>query len=395
MTHPFGFSDYLEKRKQQGLYRCRQTLSSPQTTDVVIDGKPYLAFCSNDYLGLANHPHVTAAFIDAANVYGVGSGASHLVVGHSTYHHQLEEALADFVGRERALLFSSGYMANVGTINALVGRGDYVFEDKLNHASLLDGGIISGAKFQRYQHNDVSHLAKRLSSAPETSAKLVVTDTVFSMDGDVAPLKDISQLAKKHQALMMVDDAHGLGVLGQQGRGALNGLHLFSNDVPVLMGTLGKALGTCGAFVAGDDDLIEYLIQTARTYIYTTALPPAVAAATLASLSIVKSETWRQQHLQKLIKQFRDGATQLGLTLINSQTPIQPIMIGDAALAMAISQQLREKNILVTAIRPPTVPMGSARLRVTLSAAHSEQQVEQLLNALSDVILNNELIETE
>ncbi|MNH11284.1 8-amino-7-oxononanoate synthase [compost metagenome] len=304
------------------------------------------------------------------------------MVGHSTPHHQVEEALAELTGRPRALLFSTGYMANLGAITALVGQGDTVLQDRLNHASLLDGGLLSGARFNRYLHNDAVSLANRLGKACGNT--LVVTDGVFSMDGDLADLPALAEVARARGAWLMVDDAHGLGTLGAQGGGVVEHFGLGIDDVPVLIGTLGKACGTAGAFVAGSDDLIEALVQFARPYIYTTSQPPALACATLKSLELLRRETWRREHLAGLIRQFREGAAQIGLQLMDSPTPIQPILIGDSAQALRLSQMLRERGLLVTAIRPPTVPAGSARLRVTLSAAHSEAQVQLLLNALAD-----------
>lgn len=372
----------LAQRHAQHLYRTRRELQTAQQPEVQLDGQAYLAFCSNDYLGLANHPRVIEAFIKAAKHYGVGSGASHLVCGHSHQHHALEEELAAFTGRDRALLFSTGYMANLGVINTLVGAGDAVFEDKLNHASLLDGGLSSGAKFQRFLHNDVAQLERKLA-AVDGQKKLVVVDGVFSMDGDLAPVDALARSCEKHQAWLMVDDAHGLGVLGQTGGGIAEHFQLSQDQLPVLMGTLGKSFGTFGAFIAGSDALIETLIQLARTYIYTTALPPAVAAATRTSLQLLQSEHWRREKLQLLIQRFRTGVEQIGLPLMPSPTPIQPIVLGTAERAMRWSSQLAKQGILVTAIRPPTVPLGSARLRVTLSAMHTESQVDQLLDALA------------
>ena len=383
-----ALSPALAARQKAHLYRQRRTLESPQGAEVLVDGQRYLNFCSNDYLGLANHPEVIAAFQSAANQYGVGSGASHLVVGHSRVHHELEEALADFTGRPRALLFSSGYQANMGTINALVGRRDFVFQDRLNHASLLDGALLSGASFKRFSHNDPRALEKRLCEAQEKSPdsrKLVVVDGVFSMDGDAAPLKTYADLCQQYGAWLMVDDAHGLGVTGAHGRGSLEAAGCSLADVPVLMGTLGKAFGTAGAFIAGSEVLIESLIQSARNYIYTTAIPPAVAAATLSSLALIKRETWRRQHLQNLIKQFQQGLKGLPFELMPSHTAIQPLLIGSSEAALHLSEKLRDQNILISAIRPPTVPEGTARLRITLSAAHSEAQVQQLLVALAVV----------
>lgn len=374
----------LQARRDAALYRQRRLLESPQQPEVVIDGQTRLAFCSNDYLGLANHPEIIAAFQQAAAEYGVGGGASHLVNGHSAHHHALEEELAEFTGRPRALLFSTGYMANIGTINALLDKQDAVFEDRLNHASLLDAGLMTGARFQRYLHNDVSSLQQRLNKV-SARRKLVVTDGVFSMDGDVADLPDICTTAQQANAWVMVDDAHGIGCLGKKGAGCAEHFGLNESQLPVLMGTLGKAVGTAGAFVAGSEVLIETLIQHARTYIYTTSMPPAVAAATRASLKRVQQDLWRREHLQALIQRFRAGCQQLGLALMDSPTPIQPIVVGESATALAWSEALWQQGLHVTAIRPPTVPQGSARLRITLTAAHTEAQVDRLLAGLEEV----------
>ena len=378
----FDLAARLAERRAADLYRQRPLLESPQGPQVVVDGQRLLAFCSNDYLGLANHPEVIAAWQAGAERWGVGGGASHLVIGHSSPHHAVEEALAELTGRPRALLFSTGYMANLGAITALVGQGDSVLQDRLNHASLLDGGLLSGARFSRYLHNDAASLANRLARA--TGNTLVVTDGVFSMDGDLADLPALATVARAHGAWLMVDDAHGLGTLGEQGGGIVEHFGLGIDDVPVLIGTLGKACGTAGAFVAGSEELIEALVQFARPYIYTTSQPPALACATLKSLELLRRETWRREHLAALIRQFRLGASQIGLQLVDSPTPIQPILIGDSAQALKLSRMLRDRGLLVTAIRPPTVPAGSARLRVTLSAAHSEAQVQLLLNALAE-----------
>jgi len=371
----------LEQRRAAGLYRQRLTLESAQGPLVQVAGRQYLNFCSNDYLGLAAHPRVIARFRSAAAQYGVGSGASHLVCGHSAPHHALEEALAEFTGRARALLFSSGYMANIGILTSLLQRGDYVFEDRLNHASLLDGGLHSGARFQRFAHNDVGALEAKLRGAD--GARLVVVDGVFSMDGDTAPLAALAALCTAQDAWLMVDDAHGFGVLGEHGVGSTEAAGLDASAVPVLMATLGKALGTAGAFVAGSELLIEGLIQQSRNYIYTTALPPAVAAASLEALSLVREEAWRRQHLADLIQRFRRGAAQLNLPLMLSVSAIQPLLVGDAARAVALSERLREGGFLIGAIRPPTVPAGTSRLRITLSAAHSAEHVDRLLEQLA------------
>ena len=378
----FELAARLAARRAEHLFRQRPLLQSPQTPRVTVDGQPLLAFCSNDYLGLANHPDVIHALQQGAARWGVGGGASHLVIGHSQPHHALEEALAAFTGRPRALLFSSGYMANMAAVTALVGQGDSVLEDRLNHASLLDAGLLSGARFSRYLHNDAHQLATRLAKSSGNS--LVVTDGVFSMDGDLADLPALCAAAAPHGAWLMVDDAHGFGVLGETGAGIVEHFGLSTQEVPVLVGTLGKAFGTSGAFVAGSDELIETLIQFARPYIYTTSQPPAVACATLKSLQLLRDEAWRRTHLNALIAQFRTGAQALGLRLMDSQTPIQPILIGDSARAVAWSQWLRALGLMVGAIRPPTVPVGTARLRVTLSALHSPEDVERLLAGLAE-----------
>ncbi|MCK9704213.1 8-amino-7-oxononanoate synthase [Pseudomonas syringae pv. syringae] len=376
----FDLRTRLDAWRAAHLYRQRPLLQSPQGPQVIVDGQPLLAFCNNDYMGLANHPEVIAAWQAGAERWGVGGGASHLVIGHSAPHHELEEALAELTGRPRALLFSNGYMANLGAVTALVGQGDTVLEDRLNHASLLDAGLLSGARFSRYLHNDVSSLEARLEKS--VGDTLVVTDGVFSMDGDIADLPALARSARAKGAWLMVDDAHGFGPLGANGAGIVEHFGLSMDDVPVLVGTLGKSFGTSGAFVAGSEELIETLIQFARPYIYTTSQPPALACATLKSLQLLRTEHWRREHLTRLIQQFRRGAEQIGLQLMDSFTPIQPIMIGDAGRALHLSQLLRERGLLVTAIRPPTVPAGSARLRVTLSAAHSEADVQLLLNTL-------------
>jgi 8-amino-7-oxononanoate synthase len=379
---PFDLASRLAERRAADLYRQRPLLESPQGPDVVVDGRAMLAFCSNDYLGLANHPEVIGALRAGAERWGAGGGASHLVIGHSGPHHELELALAEFTGRPRALLFSTGYMANLGAVTALVGKGGSVLEDRLNHASLLDAGLLSGARFSRYLHNDVASLAARLEKAEGDT--LVVTDGVFSMDGDLVDLPALCAKAREQGAWVMVDDAHGFGPLGATGGGIVEHFGLGLEDVPVLVGTLGKAFGTAGAFVAGSEELIETLIQFARPYIYTTSQPPAVACATLKSLELLQKESWRREHLNRLIQRFREGAAGIGLSLMDSPTPIQPIMVGDSARALRLAALLRERGILVGAIRPPTVPAGSARLRVTFSASHSEAQLELLLQALSE-----------
>jgi 8-amino-7-oxononanoate synthase len=371
----------LERRSREGLYRHRVTLESPQGPLVRLAGRDYLNFCSNDYLGLAAHPKVIESFRRAAADYGVGSGASHLVCGHSAPHRELEEALADFTARPRALLFSSGYAANTGVLTTLLQRGDHVFEDRLNHASLLDGGLHSGARFQRFPHNDLESLEQKLKAAQ--GPRLVAVDGVFSMDGDTAPLAELAALCAREGAWLMVDDAHGFGVLGERGAGSTEAAGLGADQVPVLMATLGKALGTAGAFVAGSDLLIESLVQEARNYVYTTAQPPAVAAAALTALQLLGEEAWRREHLAGLVARFRREADRLALPLLPSDSAIQPLVVGDAGRAMALSERLRERGLLIGAIRPPTVPAGTSRLRITLTAAHTADQVDRLLEQLA------------
>ncbi len=371
----------LRQRQAKGLYRRRRITETPQQPQMIIDGREVISFCSNDYLGLANHPSVVKAFQDTANIFGVGSGAAHLINGHTRNHHELEEALAEFTGRERSLLFSTGYMANLGLIQALVGPGDTVLADKLNHASLTDGALLSRARLHRYPHGDMNLLLKRLKEA-EAGEKLIVTDAVFSMDGDFAPLPELAKLAQEYDAWLMADDAHGLGVLGKTGAGSLEHYGLNTAEVPILMGTLGKAFGTAGAFIAGSEELIEHLIQSARTYIYTTAMPAALAAATLVSLKIIVTEPERRNCLHELVGYFQQKARQFDLKLLPSNTPIQGIMLGDNLKALTVSERLFEQGFMVTAIRPPTVPAGTARLRITLSASHSEAQIDALIRSL-------------
>jgi 8-amino-7-oxononanoate synthase len=359
-----------------------RNLKRRRRTDV--DG--LVNFCSNDYLGLKDHPEVTSAFIAAAQKYGVGSGASHLVTGHGAEHEALEEELAAFTGREKALVFSTGYMANIGVIGALADQSACMVADKLNHASLIDGCRLSGGKLERYRHADSAHAVELLAAAA-AQTRLVVTDGVFSMDGDLAPLPELARAARDSNAWLVVDDAHGLGVVGITGRGSCEHFGLGAQDVPVLVGTFGKALGTFGAFVAGDADLIEFLLQKSRTYIYTTALPAAVAAATRAALRVSQRESWRREKARALAQRLRRA---LDLHTVDSPvsspgtgtTTIVPVIVGEAARALALSAQLESEGFLVTAIRPPTVPPGTARLRVTLSAAHEEAQVDALSNAL-------------
>ena len=349
-----------------------------------MDGRRVLAFCANDYLGLAADPRVSAALADATQHYGVGSGAAHLISGHSAAHHALEQELAAFVERDAALLFSTGYMANVGVLTALLGRGDHVFQDRLNHASLLDGGLQSRARLHRFAHADVDDLRRRIAGT--SGGRLVATDGVFSMDGDIAPLAGLADACAAADAWLLVDDAHGIGVVGDGGRGSVAAAGLGQDEVPILMGTLGKALGTAGAFVAGPADLVEALVQFARPYVYTTAMPPALAEATRTSLRISQAEGWRRDRLRGLIARFRAGAARLGLTLLASDTPIQPILLGSSERVARWSDALWRQGVLVGAIRPPTVPADAARLRVTLSAAHTPAQVDTLLLVLEETL---------
>jgi 8-amino-7-oxononanoate synthase len=351
----------------------------------VVDGRRLVNFSSNDYLGIAGDARVAAAMQLAAGKWGAGAGAAHLVTGHTQEHHALEQELAAFAGREAALLFSTGYMANVGVITALAGRGEVVLQDRLNHASLIDGARQSDARLQRYDHGNVADAAYLLENA-EGKTSIIATDGVFSMDGDIAPLQELATLAAQHDAWLVVDDAHGLGALGANGGGSLEIAGLDATQVPVLVGTLGKAFGSFGAFAAGSRDTIELILQRARSYIYTTALPPAVAAATRASLKIVIEEGWRRERLASLIARFRAQAVQCGLPLLPSATPIQPVMLQGAARCLAASRLLLERGYWVSAIRHPTVPAGTERLRVTISAGHTEQQVDALVEALRGVI---------
>jgi 8-amino-7-oxononanoate synthase len=381
------FADTLCRLKAEGRYRQRRVLSAVQSTEDVCESARVVNFCSNDYLGLADHPEVRLAFKRGVDQYGVGARASHLICGHTAAHHELEQELSEFTGRDRALFFSTGYMANLGVISALARRGDHVFEDRLNHASLLDGARLSGARLQRYPHADAGALADLLAASSGT--KWVASDGVFSMDGDIAPLSALARIADRHRAGLVVDDAHGFGVLGARGAGTVEHHGLSQEDVPVLVGTLGKAFGTFGAFVAGSNDLIDFLVQTARTYIYTTAVPPAVAEATRASLRLVMAEDWRRERVRSLVQRFKEGARQLGFPLTGSTTPIQIIPVGADETAVMLGQALFDRGFWVGVVRPPTVPVGTARLRLTLTAAHEPEQVDALLDALGSVLRNH------
>lgn len=372
------------ERAQAGLRRRLRSVDAADGAHIVVAGRRLLSFASNDYLGLAQHPRVREALQQAAARWGVGATAAHLLGGHRAEHEALEAALAQWTGRERALLFSSGYMANVGVLGALLGADDLCVQDKLNHACLIDGARLSGAVLKRYVHNDIASARRQLDSAPAAAA-LLATDGVFSMDGDSAPLGELAALCREQGALLHVDDAHGLGVLGPDGAGSLAEAGLDQDAAPVLMATLGKALGTAGAFVAGSAVLIDGLVQFARSHVYTTASPPALAAATRVALDIARFESWRRERLRALIAHLRHGALQRGLHLLDSRTPIQPLLVGASEDALRWADGLEARGFYVPAIRPPTVAAGKARLRITLSALHTESQVEQLLDALAQV----------
>ncbi|MDO8312063.1 MAG: 8-amino-7-oxononanoate synthase [Sideroxyarcus sp.] len=379
----FALQQKLDERAALGLLRTRRTLDSPQSPHISVDGKPYLAFCSNDYLGLVHHPQLIAVLREGARQWGVGAGAAHLVCGHFAAHHQLEQQLAAFVGKPAALLFSTGYMANLGVVQALVRKGDTLFADKLNHASLNDAMLLSRAETKRYRHGDIAQLAQLLEQT-KSGRKLIITDAVFSMDGDMAPLRELLALCEQHDAWFYVDDAHGFGVLGEQGRGSLSHFGIASKRV-IYMATLGKAAGVSGAFVAAEQVVIDTLVNQAHSYIYTTATPPALSVALSQSLQLIAQGDELRAHLKQRVAQLRNGLADLPWQLMPSDTAIQPLLIGDNQQALKMSEGLRERGIWVAAIRPPTVPQGTARLRITLSAAHSAEDVNQLIGALHEL----------
>jgi 8-amino-7-oxononanoate synthase len=377
--------EQLSQLAAQHLRRRRRTVAAIEsaTAEVLVDGERRVNFCGNDYLGLKAHPALAQALNQCAAIAGCGSGASHLVTGHGLEHERLEADLAQFTGRQRALLFSTGYMANLAAVTCLAARDSRVVMDRLSHASLIDAARLSGATLKRFAHADVQAAQVMLERAETPGVNLLVTDAVFSMDGDLAPLPQLAQVATQADATLIVDDAHGLGVMGPTGRGCLEHFNLDSTAVPVLVGTLGKAFGCFGAFIAGDADYIEWLLQTARSYIYTTALPQPVAAAARAALAVASAESWRRERVLALAARLRRGAAQAGVPLLPSLSPIQPVMLGDSARALLVSEKLFNAGFWVAAIRPPTVPRASARLRITLSAAHSEPQVDALVEALA------------
>lgn len=373
----------LEQRAERGLLRQRSTLQSPQSPHITVDGKSYLAFCSNDYLGLASDPRLIEAMLQGAAEWGVGAGAAHLVSGHCEPHHKLEQQLAAFVNKRAALLFSTGYMANIGVVQVLAGKGDTIFADKLNHASLNDAMLLSRADAKRYRHSDMVQLEQLLARA-QTGRKLVITDAVFSMDGDMAPLTEMLALCERFDAWLLVDDAHGFGVLGRQGRGTLSHLDIDSPHI-IYMATLGKAAGVFGAFVAAEQPVIDALVNHAHSYVYTTATPPALAVALQRSQQIIEEGDELRAHLQQRIAELKRGFQGLPWQLMPSDTAIQPLLVGDNQKALALSEGLRARGIWVAAIRPPTVPQGTARLRITLSAAHRKEDVMRLVEALHEL----------
>ncbi|WP_288409503.1 8-amino-7-oxononanoate synthase [uncultured Herbaspirillum sp.] len=375
------FTTDLAALASQSLLRTRRVVEGPQGPLLRVEGQDLLSFCSNDYLGLANHPEIVAAAMTALQQYGMGASASALISGHSAAHETLEAELAAFVGLPAALCFSNGYMANLGVIGALVGAGDTVIVDRLSHASLIDGARLSGASLKVFPHNDTARLEQVLARCP-AGRKLVATDAVFSMDGDLAPLAELAAVCARQDAWLLVDDAHGLGVLGPQGQGSLALAQVQAPHV-IYMGTLGKAAGVAGAFVAGQRDVLAWIMQRARTYMFTTAHPPALAAATSASLGLIAKEDWRRQRLHSLAAQLRQGLAGLPWTLLPSSTAIQPLIVGDNAAARALAAALRVRGLWVPAICPPTVPKATARLRISLSAAHTPEQVAQLVAALT------------
>ena len=384
-----NFKDKLQQqlndRKEQNLFRRRHAIISRQGSTVKIEDRNLINFCSNDYLGLSNHPEIVSVFKAGADKFGVSSSASSLVSGRCDLHQRLEEKLAEKTGREAALIFPSGYMANLAVATTFAGRSDAVFLDRLAHASLVDAACLSVAKLHRYQHANPDALNLALKNSA-LKTKLVLTDAVFSMDGDKAPLKDLAKVCNQNRAVLVVDDAHGFGVLGKTGGGLLEEKNILPDQAPILVATFGKALGTAGAFIAADKVIIETLIQFGRSYIYTTAQPPALANATLASLEILENEPWRREKLHELVKRFSLGAETLGLDLLPSETAIQPLIIGGSENALRISKELLEAGFLISAIRPPTVPEGSARLRITLTAAHTKEQIDSLLETLGKLL---------
>ena len=363
-------------------WRERQTVQNAAGRELKIKGKTYLNFCSNDYLGLANHPALSAAAIKTTQERGTGAAASHLICGHQDIHQELENELAAFVGAEKAIAFSTGYMANLAVPQTFLERGDLVLQDRLNHASLIDAGRFCEANLKRYRHLDFGH-AKTILLKSNANKKLLTTDGVFSMDGDQAPLHELTEICRQTETLLLVDDAHGFGVLGKTGAGSLEQHEICVGDGVLMLGTLGKAAGSFGAFIAGDAVYIDSLLQQARSYIYTTALPPSVAAATRAAIEIFQTEPERRDKLNSNINYFRQAIANLHLHTLDSKTAIQPILLGDSETALQATKLLQQQGLWITAIRPPTVPEGTARIRITISAEHHQSDLDQLIDALS------------
>lgn len=383
VTGPFALGAALAGRELAALLRRRTATDGSVGGRLQVDGRDYLNFCANDYLGLADHPAIKAAFKDGIDCYGAGSGASPLVTGYSRAHQQLEETLADWLGVEAVLLFNCGFSANQAVLKALLGKEHLLWQDRLNHASLQEMGSQLPCKMNRFGHNDMTALARQL----EPHRGLIVSEGVFSMDGDQGPWPELARLAAQSGNWLMIDDAHGLGVLGPEGRGTLAAQGVAPASVHIQMGTFGKALGVAGAFVGGSRELVDYLVNFARHYVYSTHMPAAQACAVSKSIALVRAADESRAHLARLITRFRQGTAALGWQLGASDTPIQPLLVGESSAALQLAARLRDRGVWVSAIRPPTVPVGTARLRITLSAAHSEQDVDRLLEALGPCTL--------
>ncbi len=378
------FRDEINDLKKKGLYRELRTVEGEQDSSVLINGKRVLMFSSNNYLGLANHPGIKKASMDAALYYGTGSGGSRLISGSMEVHRTLEKELALFKGTDGALLFSSGYHANVGAISALAGEGDLILSDEFNHASIVDGCRLSRGEVRVYKHGDMNSLKEILRRSSKFKRRLIVTDSVFSVDGDIAPLPDIVDLAEKYSALVMVDDAHGTGVLGKKGKGAIEHFGL-EGKVEIQMGTLGKALGSFGAYIAGSEDLIQYLVNKTRSLLYTTALPPSVCGSALAALKILGERPELVSQLRNNASYFRKGMRDLGYPISESGTPILPLILRDPFVTMNMARSLFDEGVYVQGIRPPTVPEGTSRLRITLMASHTREQLDFGLRAFEKI----------
>ena len=376
----------LQSLETEGMRRRLKTVTGPQRSETTMAGRPMTILCSNNYLGLADHPRLGELAVDATREFGCSSGASRLISGTMTLHRQLEEELAAFKGTEGALVYNCGYMANLGVLSTVVGDGDIIFSDALNHASIVDGCRLSRAEVKIYRHGDAGHLAELLRRhGPSYRRRLVATDSVFSMDGDLAPLPEIVALAKEHDALLLVDDAHATGVLGRGGRGSASHFQLPPDSIDLLMGTLGKAMGSCGAFVAGRREYLDYLINKSRSFIYTTALPPAVLGASLAAVRLLREEPELVNELRQKVSYFRQGLRKLDFEVADDPTPIIPVIVGDAARTMQLSEQFLQAGIFIQGIRPPTVEPGSSRLRVTITRDLSRARMDEILAVFSSL----------